>query len=107
MLSHALASGYTAYDYRLRQELLLLTEHEQALSRQVSELGALQLADAILSGSYVVKEDGYVVNARIIDIKTKQVLAAVTDYIPGNVFWSEQQVMKRGDYLYRNSKGEK
>lgn len=107
MLSHALASGYTAYDYRLRSELLLLAEHEQALSRQTAELNAAPLANAILSGSYVVQEDGYVVNARIIDIKTKQVLAAVTDYIPGNVFWSDQQVMQRGDYLYRSSEGVK
>ncbi len=107
MLSHALASGYTAYDYRLRSELLLLSGHEQALSRQVSELTSAQLANAILSGSYVVQEDGYVINARVIDVKTKQVLAAVTDYIPGNVFWSEQQVKQRGDYLYRSSKGEK
>ena len=107
MLSHAVAGGYTAYDYRLRSEVLLLSAHEQALSRQISELDKMQLSNAILSGSYVVQEDGYVINARIIDVKSKQVLAAVTDYIPGNVFWSEQQVMQRGDYLYRSSRGEK
>ncbi|MBU1309679.1 MAG: hypothetical protein KKE30_09130 [Gammaproteobacteria bacterium] len=107
MLSHALAKGYKAYDYRLRSELLLLSGHEQALSRQAAELSTGQLANAILSGSYVMQEDGYVINARIIDVSTKQVLAAVTDYIPGNVFWSEQQVKQRGDYLYRSSRGEK
>jgi len=84
-----------------------LSGHEQALSRQVSELAAGQLSNAILSGSYVVQEDGYVINSRIIDVKSKQVLASVTDYIPGNVFWSEQQFMQRGDYLYRSSQGEK
>lgn len=106
MLSHAAAYGLNAYDYRLRSEVLLLSEYEQALSRKTADVGAAPLVNTILSGSYTVQEDGYIINARIMDIRSKQVLAAVTDYVPLNVFWSEQQVIKRGDYLYRNSRGE-
>jgi hypothetical protein len=44
-----------------------------------------------------------IVNARLIHIPSKQVLAAVTDYLPANVLWSTQQINKRGAMFYRQS----
>ena len=36
MLTHARQRGFVVYDYRLRGQLLLQADHEQALSRQLA-----------------------------------------------------------------------
>lgn len=103
MLSYTVQHGMQVVDIRLLQQVRLHKDHEQALGRQVAALKQQSAADAVLTGTYVVQEDALVVNARLIDVQTNQVIAAATDYIPINVFWSEQQVMKRGQHLYRHS----
>lgn len=102
MLTHALQRGFIVYDYRLRQQLLLQEDHEQVLSRQLAEVGSISNANVLLAGTYTPMEDGIMVNARLISTKTKQVLAAASGYVPANVMWSQQNVSKRGDKLYRH-----
>jgi TolB-like protein len=101
MLTHARQRGFVVYDYRLREQLLLQSDHEQALSRQLADIGNLSDADTLLVGTYTVMEDGMLLNARLISIRNKQVLAASSGFVPHNVLWSRQQVGKRGDKLYR------
>jgi TolB-like protein len=101
MLTHARQHGFNVYDYRLRQQLLLTEDHEQALSRQLADIQMASTADTMLTGTYTAMEDGVMLNARLIRVHNKQVLAAASGYIPANVFWSRQQVTKRGDKLYR------
>lgn len=101
MLTHARQRGFVVYDYRLRGQLLLQADHEQALSRQLADIGNLSDADTLLVGTYTVMEDGMLLNARLISIHNKQVLAAASGYVPHNVLWSRQEVGKRGDKLYR------
>ena len=104
MLVHARQYGLKVYDYRLRNEVLLAADHEQALSRQLSDIETNSDADTLLVGTYSAMEDGYLVNARLISILDKQVLAAASGYVPHNVLWSQQQVGKRGDKLYRQDR---
>ena len=103
MLVHARQYGLKVYDYRLRNEVLLAADHEQALSRQLSAIDPASDADTLLTGTYSQMDDGLMVNARLIRLDNKQVLAAASGYIPNNVFWPVQQVGKRGDKLYRQS----
>lgn len=104
MLTEAVQRGYDAVDIRLRREVLLQPDHEQGFSRQLAELRQQHGARALLSGTYSVQEDGYVVNVRLIDIDSQRVLAAATDYIPDNVMWSAEKMRKRGNYLYRSDR---
>lgn len=104
MLTEAVQRGYAAVDVRLRKELLLKADHEQAFSRQLTELRQQHRADALLSGTYTEQEDGFIVNVRLIDLNSQQVLAAATDYVPGNVMWSTEKMRKRGGYLYRSER---
>lgn len=104
MLTEAVQRGYVAVDVRLRKELLLKADHEQGFSRQLAELRQQHRADALLSGTYTEQEDGYMVNVRLIDLHSQQVLAAATDYVPGNVMWSAEKMRKRGGYLYRSER---
>jgi len=101
MLTHARQRGFVVYDFRVRQQLQLEEDHELALSRQLSDLSANFDADTLLTGTYSTMEDGIMVNVRLFNIRNKQVLAAASGYVPANVFWSQQQVTKRGNKLYR------
>lgn len=104
MLTAAVQRGYQVIDLRLRAAVLLKADHEQGFSRLLSELQQQQQARLLLSGTYAPQEDGVVVNVRLIDIQTQQVLAAATDYVPDNVFWSAEKMLKRGNYLYRSDR---
>uniref|UniRef100_UPI0040478F27 FlgO family outer membrane protein n=1 Tax=Rheinheimera sp. TaxID=1869214 RepID=UPI0040478F27 len=101
MLAHAKQYGYSVFDYRLRSAVLLRNNHEQALSRQLADVSSNSKADTLLTGTYSMMQDGMMLNIRLIRIQDTQVLAAVSGYVPDNVLWSRQQVIKRGDKLYR------
>lgn len=103
MLTHARQFGFAVYDYRLRQQLLLLDDHAQALSRQLEDIHTASDADTLLAGTYTPMEDGYMLNARLISLANQQVLAAASGYIPANVFWGQRQVVQQGNMLYRHS----
>ncbi|GHG69107.1 hypothetical protein GCM10010919_18750 [Alishewanella longhuensis] len=104
MLTEAVQRGYDAVDIRLRREILLQTDHEQGFSRQLVELKQQHRARVLLSGTYSVQEDGFVVNVRLIDVESQKVLAAATDYVPDNVMWSAEKMRTRGNYLYRSDR---
>lgn len=104
MLTEAVQRGYDAVDIRLRREVLMQSDHEQGFSRQLSELKQQHRARVLLSGTYSVQEDGFIVNVRLIDVESQQVLAAATDYIPDNVLWSAEKMRTRGNYLYRSDR---
>lgn len=103
MLTLARQSGFTVYDYRLRSAVMLKSDHEQALSRQVTELADTSDADAILTGTYSMTGQGMVLNVRVIRITDRQVLAAANGFVPDDALWPTQQIIKRGDKLYRQS----
>ncbi|WP_333608533.1 FlgO family outer membrane protein [Arsukibacterium sp.] len=104
MLSHARSLGYAVFEYRLSDTLLLNGQFEQALSRDAAQLSNLGNVDTILTGTYSLTQDALILNARLVYLPTKQVLAAATDYLPVNVFWSTQQVNKRAGYFYRQDR---
>ncbi|MDX1677662.1 FlgO family outer membrane protein [Arsukibacterium sp.] len=101
MLGHSRQFGYAVYEYRLSNEVMLADNYEQALSRQLADINRKGEANTLLTGTYTQQQDAVIVNARLIHIPSKQVLAAVTDYIPANVLWSTQQINKRGAMFYR------
>jgi Ser-tRNA(Ala) deacylase AlaX len=46
------------------------------------------------------------VNARVVHVESKDVVAAATKFFPSNVFWSEEAVTTRDGMLYRYSTAE-
>lgn len=104
LLTETVQRGYAVVDMRLRAAVLLKQDHEQALSRLLQELQQQDRARLLLTGTYAPQEDGIIVNVRLIDIASQQVLAAATDYVPDNVLWSAEKMLKRGNYLYRSDR---
>ncbi|WNO61847.1 FlgO family outer membrane protein [Rheinheimera sp. MMS21-TC3] len=101
MLSHIKQHGYDIYDYRLRDQLALQSDHEQALSRQLTTIANSSLADTLLVGTYSILAEGIMLNTRLITVKNKRVLAASSQLIPADKFWQQQGVIQQGNRLYR------
>lgn len=101
MLSEIKQQGFEVYDYRLRDQLALKEDHEQALSRQLTTIANSSAADTLLVGTYSLLAEGVMLNARLIAVKNKQVLAASSQLVPTAVFWQQQRVIQVGDKLYR------
>lgn len=70
--------GYTIVEARLREETL--TTHKEsgefALSRQIRHLAPAVDVQAILSGTYAIADDSVAVSTRVVDARTKALLAA-------------------------------
>jgi TolB-like protein len=71
-------------------------------SRELTELDTQVQADYYLTGTYSEQENSLVVNIRLVDIPSKKILAAATDYIPVNTMWSRTKVNVRDNIIYRS-----
>jgi TolB-like protein len=72
-------------------------------SREVNRLSETQSVDFFISGTITEQQEGAIVNARVIHVKTKDVVAAATKFIPADVFWQREKVSKRNGLIYRTS----
>ena len=103
MLSQIKQQGFDVYDYRLRDQLALKSDHEQALSRQITAIANSSLADTLLVGTYSLLAEGVMLNSRLISVKNKRVLAASSQLVPSDIFWQQQRVLQQGNKLYRTN----
>jgi len=97
----AVQAGLTLVEFKATQVIKLQGNNDVMLSRDLSELSEKINAEYYLTGTYMQQENSFVVNARIIDIKTKNVIAAATDYIPINTMWSDSKIMIQNQKIYR------
>ena len=61
------------------------------MTRNVGELEAQPKLDWVLVGTLSRKDDGAVVNLRIIDRRSQEVLAAANRYVPKHLYWPNKQ----------------
>lgn len=95
-------AGFTLVEVKTVQEIALNSSEERFLSRDKSQLQTQHVIDYFVSGTIATQQENYVVNVKIIDTRTKNVLAAATRYMPKQVAWSHEKVMQRDGLLYRS-----
>jgi TolB-like protein len=76
--------------------------YDVMLTRELAELNTVVKADYYLTGTYSEQQNSLVVNIRLVDIRSKKILAAATDYIPVNTMWSRSKANIRDQIIYRN-----
>lgn len=103
LITATIRQGLKVIEYKTREKLTLKSDQDLMLSRQVSDLGQPQDIRYFLTGTLTEQENGVVVNARLIDTTNHQVVAAATDYVPGNVFWRGNKVKLKQDLIYRTA----
>lgn len=75
--------GLPVVDYKVTGAIRITPRGDFAFSRDVAELAEKQSIGYILSGTIIQKDDGVVVNARIVGLTSKRVVASAKAYIPG------------------------
>lgn len=81
---YSLASQYhaVAHDHRSMPAIHLNDKQDLMLSRSPADLPARVHIDYFLTGTYTEADGGYFVNLRVIEIRSQQVIQAVTHYFP-------------------------
>ena len=94
--------GYNTVEYRLENQLNLSARADSVLSRSTSNLKQRQIIDFVITGTLTRQEHAYIVNARMVNMQTNQIVSAASTEIPINVMWSNEKIQQRGDYIYRS-----
>jgi len=97
----AAQAGLTITEFKSMTAIRVNKNSDVMLSRDLAELSQNVDVDYYLTGTFLKQETSYVVNARLIDVKTQNVIAAATDYIPLNSIWSDSKVMLKNQKIYR------
>jgi TolB-like protein len=101
LMTEAVKRGFVAQDYKAANSITITENSDRILSRDVDKLTAVQRVDFFITGTITEQQQGAVVNARIINARSKDVVAAATKFFPGDIFWETEQVTTRGGKLYR------
>ncbi|MFC3094939.1 hypothetical protein DRW07_17490 [Alteromonas sediminis] len=106
MITEATKRGFTAQEFLISSDIKLTAVDDRVLSRSVDELSNVQRVDYYITGTILHQQEGAVVNARIVHVRNKEVVAAATRFFPGTLFWREEQVTTRQGRLYRMAKSD-
>ncbi len=99
-LSHQLSENLYAHlkernldvvEFRAQDYVTLTAEGATNMTRNVDEMEAQPKLDWVLVGTLSRKDDGAVVNLRIIDRRSQEVLAAANRYVPKHLYWPNKQ----------------
>jgi len=77
--------GIPVVDYKVTDFVRVTNEGDFIFSRNVNELADRISIDYILSGTIVKHQGGYLINARIIGLESKAIVASAQGFIPNNV----------------------
>ena len=101
MLTEATKRGFVAQEFKLSNDIIISDKADRVLTRDIDQLSALDRVDYYITGTLVYQEAGAMVNARIINARTRDIVAAATRFFPAELFWQQEQVTTRNGRLYR------
>lgn len=101
LVTEASRRGFITQDYKITNDILITDNAEYAISRDVSRLAPLQNVDFYIAGTITPQQEGAIVNARIVHVESKDVVASATKFFPAQLFWQRERVTTRGGMIYR------
>ncbi len=101
LMTEASRRGFITQDYKTSNDIVVMDDSETVFSRDIAKLSATQSADFFISGTITEQQEGAIVNARIIHVQTKDVVAAATKFFPAELFWQREKVTSRNGMIYR------
>lgn len=102
LMTEALRRGLITQDYKISNDIIIDSHSDRVLSRQLDHLSKQKLdVDFFVSGTITEQQHGAVVNARVVHVKSKDVIAAATKFFPSELFWEKEKVTTRAGKLYR------
>lgn len=104
LITEAVRRGFVAQDFKATKSIIMTDSYDRALSRDLNHLSELQNVDYYITGTISPQQNGAMVNARVINVRNKDVVAAATSFFPSDLFWEREQVTVRHGQLYRTEK---
>lgn len=101
MITEATKRGFSTREFKLSNNIIVDDESDRVLTRNLEQLSDVERVDFYITGTLLYQEAGAIVNARVIDSRTKDVVAAATRFFPAELFWQEERVTTRNGKLYR------
>ncbi|CAA0364884.1 conserved hypothetical protein [Alteromonas infernus] len=101
IITEATKRGFSTQEFKLSNDIIVSNESDRVLTRNIDQLSNIERVDFYITGTMVYQESGAVVNARIINARNKNIVAAATRFFPAELFWREGQVTTRNGKLYR------
>lgn len=83
LITLATQQGLSVVEYKTVNQLNMGPRFDVMLSRDLKRIRKEFEVNYFLTGTYSYEGDAYLVNARLIDVKTRSVVAAATDLVPG------------------------
>ncbi|MCW8108319.1 FlgO family outer membrane protein [Alteromonas ponticola] len=102
LVTEATKRGFLAQEYKLTDNIIMTDHAERVLTRNIDQLSVIDRVDYYITGTVVKQESGAMVNARIIDANSKEIISAATRFFPAEVFWQKEHVTTRNGRLYRS-----
>jgi TolB-like protein len=96
-------AGLKIIEYKTMSSIKLQQGFDVMLSRDIQNLHEKINAQYFLTGTYSEQDNSLVVNARLIELSSQNVVAAATDYIPTLSLRSKQKVIMKKNMLYRQT----
>ena len=93
MMTEAVRRGFVAQDYKASNAIIMTDEYDRALSRDLAHLSELRNIDYYITGTITSQQQGAMVNARVINVRTKDVVAAATRFFPEDLFWQHELIL--------------
>lgn len=101
LITEATKRGYVTQEFKLSNDIIISETADRVLSRDIDHLSYIEQVDYYITGTVLNQQGGAIVNARIINARTKDVVAAATRFFPEELFWRKEQVGVRNGMLYR------
>ncbi len=96
--------GFRIIEYKLRDSISIKPDQDLMLSRKLTDLRDKHYIDYFLTGTLTESKQGILVNARLIDARSKLVIAAVTDRLDKSAWRSDTSTVIKNGFIYRNAK---
>lgn len=104
MITEAARRGLVAREFKLTKDIIVSDSADRVLSRDLAHLDSQLNVDFYITGTITEQQGGAMVNARIIDVYTRDIVAAATRFFPDDLFWETERVTTRGNKLYRSAR---
>lgn len=96
-------AGLKIIEYKTMSSIKIQQGSDVMLSRNIQNLQTDINAQYFLTGTYLEQDNSIVVNARLIELSSQNVVAAATDYIPAVSMKSKENITMKNNLLYRKT----
>ena len=103
LMTESVQRGFNVIDYRLRKNLTVTKEANLMLSRELKFIDEYQNIDYFLTGTIAVRTKNILINARLVDVKSKKISAAATTILAVEELGQPDRISLRAGKIYRTS----